>query len=232
MRSLVNHSVERLCLAQKDALSSVDGLKEISLVIKWGCDGAQQKSFKQKFSVGDSSDENLFCISIVPIQMFFFDDKIKQVLWQNPAPSSTRYCRPIKLNFAKETPELIMSEVELVKKQIETLLPVKLKIDGLHVIIKPEFLLTMIDGKVCTALSPMTSSSQTCYICGAKPSEMNNLTSLLTKPANQYAMSFGLRPLPSWVRFMECILHIAYRLDVKMWQVRDQVSKEKLKEKR
>lgn len=76
LQSLLNHSVKRICLAQKDVLNSIDdfktGLKEISLIIKWGCDGAQQKSYKQKFSSGDHFDENLFSVSMVPIQMFFF----------------------------------------------------------------------------------------------------------------------------------------------------------------
>lgn len=38
-----------------------------------------------------------------------------------------------------------------------------------------ELFLTMIDGKVCQALT-LTSSPSNCVICGAKPSEMNNLS--------------------------------------------------------
>ena len=35
--------------------------------------------------------------------------------------------------------------------------------------------LTMVDGKVATALSDVTNSSQCCSVIGAKPSEMNNI---------------------------------------------------------
>ena len=166
---------------------------------------------------------------MVPIQMFCQEDRVKTIIWQNPAPSSTRYCRPIKLVFAKETTDLIKLEVDLIAEQINALAPIEIHEEEFHVTIKPVFLLTMVDGKVCTALSPVTSSSQTCYICGAKPSEMNNATIISRKSLDAFSMSFGLSPLHSWIRFMECILHIAYRLDVKVWQVKEKESKEKVK---
>ena len=35
--------------------------------------------------------------------------------------------------------------------------------------------LTMVDGKVATALSDVTNSSQCCSVCGTKPTQMNNI---------------------------------------------------------
>ncbi|KAL4702683.1 hypothetical protein ACJJTC_018692 [Scirpophaga incertulas] len=64
----------------------------------------------------------------------------------------------------------------------------------------------MIDGKICSALSNVSSSSQTCYICGAKPSEMNKQSLILMKHLDQTALPFGLSPLHSWIRFMEFCL--------------------------
>ncbi|XP_055843088.1 uncharacterized protein K02A2.6-like [Episyrphus balteatus] len=145
------------------------------------------------------------------------------------APSSARYCHPIKLLFAKETTDLIKREVDQVVEQINALPAVEIHEGEIDVAVKSIFLLSMVDGKVCTALSPVTSSSQSYYICGAKPSEMNNRRSISTKIENPLAMSFGLSPLHSWIRFMECILHIAYRLEVKVWQVKDQQHKENFK---
>lgn len=58
-----------------------------------------------------------------------------------------------------------------------------------------------------------TPSSASCYICGAKPSEMNNLEHVKQKKDNTSNFEFGLSTLHAWIRFMECILHIGYRLD-------------------
>ena len=89
----------------------------------------------------------------------------------------------------------------------------------------------MIDGKVCSALSNY-NSSQICYVCGAKPSEMNNSSALLQKTLDPGVLEFGLSPLHSWIRFMECLLHIAYRIDIKMWQVRGEDNKVKVLQKK
>ena len=43
-----------------------------------------------------------------------------------------------------------------------------------------KLILTMVDGKVCQNLTE-TKSSQCCYICLAKPSEMNNLQTVAKK---------------------------------------------------
>lgn len=75
----------------------------------------------------------------------------------NSHTSSPKRCMPIMLKFAKENAEITKMEIDNIKAQIDKLEPT-----------------TMFDGKVCQALSE-NSSSATCYICGANPSEMNNL---------------------------------------------------------
>lgn len=89
----------------------------------------------------------------------------------------------------------------------------------------------MVDGKVCNALSNY-SSTQTCYICGARTTEMNNASSISKKKVNDKMLEFGLSPLHSWIRFMECLLHIAYRLEIKTWQVRSLENKQKVAQKK
>lgn len=74
----------------------------------------------------------------------------------------------------------------------------------------------MLDGKAIQAITG-TSSSAVCYICGCKPSEMNNLDAIKSKTEKESALHFGLSTLHAWIRFMECILHIAYRLEFKKW---------------
>lgn len=82
----------------------------------------------------------------------------------------------------------------------------------------------MMDGKVCNALSGNRSSMK-CYICGALPREMNNIQEVLKKTPNKDTFKYGLSTLHAHIRFFECLLHIAYRLDVKKWQVREEEEK-------
>jgi len=47
-------------------------------------------------------------------------------------------------------------------------------------------------------------------------------------------LSFGLSSLHAWIRFFECLIHVAYRLGFKKWQARgndQEMLKEKKKEK-
>ena len=231
LQSLLEHTVTRLCEVQEDVLKTLpDVVSNIDIAIKWGCDGAQQSVYRQKFSNGQSTDESLFSISMVPIQIYDVNDNRKYVIWQNPAPSSTRYCRPLKFVFAKETVDVVKSEVQKVEEQISNLTPIVITVDNREFICKPTMTLCMIDGKICNAVSDC-SSTQRCYLCGAQPSEMNNLRTLSQKNVQQNFLAFGLSPLHSRIRFYECILHISYRLDIKMWQVRGIENKAKLEEK-
>lgn len=94
---------------QKEVLNqSMTELSQgMTLVYKWGCDGsAGQSTYKDGYSETGNpskSDANLSVGCIVPLQLH---RKNWYILWQNPRPSSTRYCRPIKLIFYKETMEV------------------------------------------------------------------------------------------------------------------------------
>lgn len=72
----------------------------------------------------------------------------------------------------------------------------------------------MIDGKVCNVLTDQKSSAS-CNICGAKPNQMNDLNLVMSLKENKENYKFGLSTLHCWIRFMECILHIAYNMDFK-----------------
>lgn len=47
----------------------------------------------------------------------------REIVWQNPRPSSPRYCRPLKLEMAQETSALTFLQTENVKNQIAVLAP-------------------------------------------------------------------------------------------------------------
>ncbi|KAK9674988.1 hypothetical protein QE152_g40730 [Popillia japonica] len=174
LQCLIDHTVTRLCEVQRDVLELSDTVGPLHIVIKWGCDGAEQKRYRQQFSE-----------------------------------------------------ERITSEVKRIEEQIAALSPTQIKINNMDITIKPLMILCMVDGKVCNALSSCTST-QTCYLCGAKPSEMNNPEVISQKPVNANFLTFGLSPLHSWIRFFECLLHISYKLELKLWQVRGVENKTKV----
>lgn len=78
---------------------------------------------------------------------------------------------------------------------------------------------TMVYGKVCYALMKIRSA-QTCYFCGAKPKEMNDITKDIKRPYNRKSVDYGLSILHAHLRIFECLLHKSYRLNLNMWHVR------------
>lgn len=233
LQELVNHTARRIIQVQSDVIKQF--LSEISnrvtLLYKWGCDGsASQSTYKQTFSEETSeskSDANLFAVCLVPLRLCTEDGHI---LWQNPRSSSTRYCRPIKLIFKKETPELVKEEIQNVKSQITEIQVTNCVIGNNQIIVKHSFNLTMIDGKTFGVISD--SSNQSCGICGATPKIMNRLDKIRNLQPNSELYSYGISNLHAWIRCLECCLHISYRLDVKKWQIRDDEDKKLVKERK
>ncbi|GBO26462.1 hypothetical protein AVEN_127211-1 [Araneus ventricosus] len=89
---------------------------------------------------------------MVTIEIYSVNDKkIKKIVWQSPPPSSTRYCRPIKFMSAKETLNVIKTEVKRIKEQVVSLLPTKISINDMEVSVKPTLIFCMIDGKIVMA---------------------------------------------------------------------------------
>ncbi|GBN65799.1 hypothetical protein AVEN_274814-2-1, partial [Araneus ventricosus] len=134
----------------------------LELIIKWGCDGSQQSRFKQAFqNIGDS-DANIFQTSCVPIKLNANVHEKKKTIWQNPTPSSTRFCRPIRIRFVHETPDIINEEIRYIEDQINMLNKTELPTEGGVLKIKLTVLLTMVDGKVYNAATGTTSTMK-CY---------------------------------------------------------------------
>lgn len=153
----------------------------------------------------------------------------QKVIWSNAQPGSTRHCRVINFEFTKESKETITKKVNQINDKITFLQPTTIETDSVKIKINHSLYLTMIDGKVAQALTD-TPSSASCVICQATSSEMNNLQKLSFKTVNEEHYKYGLSSLHAWIRFMECILHIAYRLEFRRWSVRSVEDKLKVKE--
>ena len=87
-----------------------------------------------------------------------------------------------------------------------------------------QLLFTMIDGKVDNAVSGVRSS-QVCYLCGAKPWKMKNMKYVFSLMVHKDRLLYGISSLHLWIRNFECLLHIAFRLDFRSWQVRTEKKK-------
>lgn len=216
LQNLVDHTTNRLFKQQKEVLKQHKCGKLI-LSYKWGCDGSSGHSrYKQAFgdSHEDKTDEYLFAICLVPLQLK--DDN--KLIWHNPRPSSVRFCRPIKLIFEKETKSLAEKEIAAIKAQIAAIVPTQICEDGEVINVTHKFYLTMIDGKIFSTIA--NSSSQRCGICGASPKIMNDLSALEKLQPKENLYEYGLSTLHAWIRCFECVLHIAYKLNVQKWQTR------------
>ncbi|XP_043478801.1 uncharacterized protein LOC122509098 [Leptopilina heterotoma] len=224
LQSLLNHTCDRILMVQTDVINSLDVevVKNLRLICKWGCDGSSgQSEYKQKFTSDDSSDSHMFLTSLVPLQILGFDENLKKnvVIWKNPKPSSTRFCRPIHIQFIKETVESTLSEKQNIDNQIASLQPFNTVINGQEIKINFKMYFTMIDMKVCNAVTNTTSAMR-CYLCKATSSQFNDINAMKTKEIDESALGFGLSTLHAWMRCMEFFLHVGYKMQTKTWQAR------------
>lgn len=121
----------------------------------------------------------------------------------------------MKFTFTSETSDFIKKEESDMQREISELVSMQCGDSE----ISHELHMTMIDGKVANIVADVRSSA-TCPICLAKPSEMNNLELLATKPLREDIYKYGISSLHMKIRCMECLLHISYNMDFKRWSAR------------
>lgn len=233
LQELLDHTSNRLLVLQKDVVTFVaaNQIKSnevtFKLQIKWGFDGSTgQSQYNQKFSdeiveESHTNDESLLATTIVPLRMTL-NNNDNCVIWNNTTPQSVRWCRPLHLQFVKETKEVTLNEKLAVEKEINLLKPFQTTIAGVNISINYVLYLTMIDGKVLATINE--TSSQRCYICDATPKDFNNLTNMSVRfQPKEGTLNFGVSVLHLWIRSFEWLLHVSYRLPVEKWQMRGQL---------
>lgn len=220
LQALLDHTCERLCKYLEEVLDTCSETEnELELLCKWGCDGSHQSEYKQKFQNDvPSSDSHIFQSSFVPLRLIANSGNKKKILWQNPVPSSTRYCRPIRIRFLHESNDITNEEINYIESQASNLNKTNIKTSsGSTFQISHTLVPTMVDGKVCLAATNTTSTMR-CYICGETSRNFNKLENL--KEVNPDALKFGLSVLHARIRCFEAFLHLSYKLPVKKWQIR------------
>ena len=234
LQSMADHTLSRILALSSDVLDEEEIEKDPSgvLYVKAGMDGASSQSvYNQKFDetdleAGKYHEESLFQTAIVPLKLVISGVDI----WINQKPSSSHFCRPLQLQYQKETKEVIKAEEARVNKEIENLKDFKLDItlssgEKVCLSVKYSIHVTMLDGKAVNALTD-TNSSQSCNVCGAKPREMNNLKVIREKPASARSLKLGLSSLHCWIRSFEYILHLGYKMENKTFQAKSAEEKE------
>lgn len=66
----------------------------------------------------ERSDQSLFVTSVIPIKII---SSAGDNIWVNRTPQSVRFCRPLKVEFVKETKEHILTENHNINNQIKKL---------------------------------------------------------------------------------------------------------------
>jgi hypothetical protein len=145
VQSLHDHTADRFamyCFKKIDEKVSLNQLKtlDLTLIYTYGFNGSSGHSmYNQKFSE-DSSDSALFASTAVPQKLL--SDSFG-VIWTNPSPASPRFVRPLRLQFIKETKDVVTSTRNILQQQIKDLQSLKLDIAGCEVSIRADFHLTM-----------------------------------------------------------------------------------------
>lgn len=60
-------------------------------------------------------------------------------------------------------------------------------------------------------------STQACNMCGVTTKDVNNIDKVLQRNIDITVSDFGLSTLHAYIRFFEWFLHVAIKLDVKVW---------------
>ncbi|KAK9721246.1 hypothetical protein QE152_g21639 [Popillia japonica] len=115
LQALLNHTIGRIANMQKDIIhNEIENIlpDSFQFFVKFECDGSSgQSQYKQSFTSAthNAGDSKVFISSIVPLQLYAktLHNQEKIILWQNPRPGSTRFCRPIRFQFISESADVI-----------------------------------------------------------------------------------------------------------------------------
>ena len=169
LQALLDHTTSRIIQLQADVIDTLNPeiLQKLVLHCKLGCDGSSGQSvYKKKFTVTGKSDESIFYTSLVSLQLIHNNHETGEgtIEWKNPRP--LRFCRPIRLQFVHEDVQSTLKEVTDIELQIEGLAPYANEQSGKSISVTYCMSFTMIDGKVCNAVTG-TTSAQRCFLCKA-----------------------------------------------------------------
>lgn len=237
LQDLVDLTVRRLILAE-DIQAPPEG-RGFDFFWKWGMDGSSGLSnYNCKYRDGNTetharaADSGVFMVTCVPLRLLVADadPNNPMVIWKNPKPSSALSCRVVKFEFRKESTKTIIDTAHQYKSQfLGSLLPTNCIKNGVEFEVRHTGVLTMVDGKVCNALTD-NACTQKCYICGLMMKDFNDpeKVKLASSHINSEAYNLGLSTLHAEIRTFEFLLHLGYKSEIKTWVVKEDDAKAKI----
>ena len=118
LQNLLNHTSSRLIeylipvirrIIDEDEVENGQ-IYEAQLITKWGFDSSTGQAIYKQSVQGETSEnvceDSLFLSSVVPLNFAISDN----LIWRNDTPSSRHFCRPMKLQYVKETAEFSVAE--------------------------------------------------------------------------------------------------------------------------
>lgn len=128
---------------------------------------------------------------------------------------------PIRFCFERETVDSTKAEKVRVDREIQNLVPSTFSFNGQQYTIYH----TLLDCKICNAITD-NKSTQRCYVCDLTSKVFNNIEKCLQVNVKKETFEFGLSILHAWIRLMECLLHLSYKIGIKKYQAREQKEKD------
>ena len=61
---------------------------------------------------------------------------------------------------------------------------------------------------------------------------MNNIDKVIKLPYSSNELQYGLSTFHAWIRFFQCLIHILFKIPIKIWQVRGDAEKALVKEQK
>ena len=213
LQKLLDVTMIRLAEFLRTSLNALSAEEKanLRLISKWGMDGSSQDTFKPRFEDSTDSDSHVLQSYFVPLILVSRTGGKKITLWRNPAPSSPRFCRPIRFRFVKENEETICEEHNHVQNQIDSLENTVVPLCHGIITVKHELKLTMVGGKVCNYLTD-TLYTLRCFMCKATSSQFRNISEMLNLEIDPETLQFGMSVLHARLRFLEFVLTLVYRI--------------------
>ena len=187
---------------------------------KAGWDSATGQSvYKQKFGTEEGEQkfvaESLLSTCVVPLRFRYNG----QTIWENPVPQGANFCRPLRLAFEKETSEAAATIKADLQNQIANIGNQLVEFNDHLIEFRLKLHLSMLDGKAKNGATDH-GSTLSCFICKAKPNDFNNLSNLTSGKFTEDldCLKHGISPLHQWIRCLDAILHLAYKLGTGRWR--------------
>ncbi|KAE8741245.1 hypothetical protein FOCC_FOCC013232 [Frankliniella occidentalis] len=169
LQGILDKTAERLVQLLEPVVSALPSDCEVLLDCKAGFDGSSMhKAFKQKGNSSLRAENTIVFTGLDPLRLTSSNG---QIIYQNERPNSSLACRPIEIQYAKESYEYVTGEWANLQDQVKTLVPTVCLVHNRTITVCHRVTFSMFDGKIKAQLTE--SSNQSCNVCRREPGDLN-----------------------------------------------------------